>query len=210
MTIQSLQEFFMRFFRRRRVRQLKQILPRVMNDIRVLDVGGGGYPWDDLDSPARVTLLNLKKELIAARSNRYERVAGDGRSLEYPDQSFDLVFSNSCIEHVGSFEEQKRFAREQRRVGKQLYCQTPAREFFVEPHMVAPPLHWLPTRIERRLVRWTSGWGWLSRPSQQEIDEFLASTRLLTHDEMKALYPDCQILRERFLGFTKSHIAVRL
>jgi len=33
--------------------------------------------------------------------------------------------------------------------------------------------------------------------------------RLLTYSEMKQLFPDCTILKERFLGFTKSYVAVR-
>ena len=27
--------------------------------------------------------------------------------------------------------------------------------------------------------------------------------------EMRELFPDCEILREKFLGFTKSYVAVR-
>ncbi len=33
--------------------------------------------------------------------------------------------------------------------------------------------------------------------------------RLLTFKEMKSLFPDCEIIKERFLFFTKSYIAVR-
>jgi hypothetical protein len=38
---------------------------------------------------------------------------------------------------------------------------------------------------------------------------FLAEVRLLTYREVKELFPDCTILRERFFGMTKSYIAVR-
>ena len=34
--------------------------------------------------------------------------------------------------------------------------------------------------------------------------------RLLTYREMKQLFPDCLILKERVLGLTKSYVAVRL
>ncbi len=37
----------------------------------------------------------------------------------------------------------------------------------------------------------------------------VAGLRLLTLAGMRSLFPDCTILRERFLGFTKSSIAVR-
>lgn len=41
------------------------------------------------------------------------------------------------------------------------------------------------------------------------MEAFLDEVRLLTFAEMKLLFPDCTILRERFLGLTKSYIAVR-
>jgi hypothetical protein len=41
------------------------------------------------------------------------------------------------------------------------------------------------------------------------VEAFLDEVRLLTLDEMRVLFPDCTILRERFLGWTKSYIAVR-
>src|ERR1019366_4814761 len=44
-------------------------------------------------------------------------VAGDGRTLPFRDEAFDVVFSNSVIEHVGDAPAQRRFAREVARVG---------------------------------------------------------------------------------------------
>jgi len=54
--------------------------------------------------------------------------------LNYSDNEFDICFSNSVIELVGSFEDQRKFANEIRRVGRKLWVQTPARSFFFEPH----------------------------------------------------------------------------
>jgi Methyltransferase domain len=61
-------------------------------------------------------------------------LVGDGCKLNIPDESYDIAHSNSVIEHVGSWERQKQFASEIRRVGKSFWVQTPAREFFIEPH----------------------------------------------------------------------------
>jgi hypothetical protein len=55
------------------------------------------------------------------------------------DQEYDIAFSNSVIEHVGDWERQAAFASEIRRVGKNLWIQTPAKECPIEPHYLAPP-----------------------------------------------------------------------
>ena len=133
----------------------------------------------------------------------------DGRQVCCADRSFDICYSNSVIEHLFEFEQQKRFADELRRVGRRVWVQTPARSFFVEPHLVTPFIHYLPKRLQRKLLRNCTLWGWLTRPSRERVDEFLREVRLLGFREMKALFPDCRIERERFLGWTKAYIAVR-
>jgi hypothetical protein len=58
-------------------------------------------------------------------------------------------------------------------------------------------------------VRNFTGWGLLTRPSPERVDGFLGELRLLGRAEMQALFPDCEIRRERFLGLTKAYVAVR-
>jgi hypothetical protein len=91
-----------------------------------------------------------------------------------------------------------------------VWVQTPARWFPFEPHLLAPCLHYLPRAWQRRLLRHCTPWGWIARPSREANDCFLAQTRLLTHREMRELFPDCEIRRERFLGLTKAYVAVRV
>lgn len=174
----------------------------------VLDVGGTAEFWAGSPLAPHLTLLNPD----AARASPAAppvRLVGDGCNLPFRDGAFAIVFSNSAIEHVGTWERQQAFAREARRVGRRLWIQTPAREFFVEPHLIAPFIHWLPRSWQRRLIRNFTLRGWLERPDEKAVAEFLAEVRLLTFAEMQALFPDCTILRERFLGLTKSYIAVR-
>jgi hypothetical protein len=130
--------------------------------------------------------------------------------LDFADHSFDIAFSNSVIEHVGALDEQRAFADELRRVGRQLWVQTPARSFFFEPHLLTPFIHFLPHSWQRRLVRNFTLWGWVTRPSQASVDRMLGELRLLDYATFRALFPDCEIRRERFLGFTKSFVAVRI
>jgi hypothetical protein len=94
-------------------------------------------------------------------------------------------------------------------VGRKLWVQTPARGFFIEPHLLAPFIHWLPIRWQRRLIRNFTPWGWFNRPTAVQVEDLLAEVRLLTRAEMEVLFPDCEILEEKFLGLTKSYVAVR-
>ena len=93
--------------------------------------------------------------------------------------------------------------------GRGVWVQTPAHSFLVEPHLMAPFLHWFPVGWQRRLIRWVSLWGWIARPSPERVERFIEETRLLSEAEMKTLFPDCELRRERFLGLTKSYVAVR-
>ena len=176
----------------------------------ILDVGGTPFNWGLIAARCLITLLNLSVPAdVDALPPNITCVVGSGTRLDFEDGCFDVAFSNSVIEHLSSWERQQAFAREIRRVGRSLWVQTPARRFFVEPHLITPFVNYLPKRWQRRLLRNFTVWGWLARPSQEAVDRFLAETRLLDHEEMRRLFPDCEIRRERFLGFTKSYVAVR-
>jgi Methyltransferase domain len=178
----------------------------------ILDVGGAPETWDLLDVRPRVTLLNTprtREELAAAKS----WVAGDGRMLPFRDRSFDIVFSNSVIEHVGDVESQRRFASEVMRVGRTWWVQTPNRRFPVEQHLLTPLIHWMPKGVQRAIVpRWTV-WAMLVRPSPDRrefyLRHYLDDVRLLTAAELRALFPGARVIRERFLGWTKSLVVIK-
>jgi hypothetical protein len=196
-------------FRRRRMRWfVAKIAPTA--DTTILDVGGYSDTWDYIAGlDGRITILNVPSQSMRPSTERYQIVSGDGTALTYADQSFDVVFSNSVIEHVGDFEKQKAFASEASRVGRALWIQTPARSFPLEPHLIAPFIHWFPAHVQKRLARRCTLWGLMSKPTPSEVDEFLDSIRLLDYAEMRMLFPDCEILVERFLGIAKSYTAYR-
>ena len=134
---------------------------------------------------------------------------GDGCNLSFADKAFDIGYSNSVIEHLGTFENQRRFASEVSRVARGVWVQTPAKAFFIEPHYLAPFVHWLPKSVRRRLIRWFTIWGLVTKPGPQQVDEILAEIRLLTRREMADLFPDCEIVTERFFFWPKAYVAVR-
>ena len=173
----------------------------------VLDVGGTPFNWSLRATQPRLVMLNL-----AAPTKRPAAtttfVVGDGRYLPFRDRAFDVAYSNSVIEHLGAFTNQRQFADECMRVGRRYYVQTPNRGFPVEPHLMAPFVHWLPRSVQRRLLRNFTVWGWMNRPTPARCEQWLSTTRLLTEDELRQLFPGCEIWHERFLGITKSLMAV--
>lgn len=111
---------------------------------------------------------------------------------------------------VGILLLQEALAAEMRRIGRAIYCQTPNRWFPLEVHYLTLFLHWHPRLLRNYFAaRFLTGWGWLVRPGRQQIREYADSISLLGYSEMKRLFPDCEIEREKFLGLTKSIIAVK-
>jgi hypothetical protein len=176
---------------------------------RILDVGGTALNWGLVDCPAHITLLNLDPIHDPDLPPNLTYVQGDARALPFEQGAFDIAFSNSLIEHLGTFEDQRRFAAKLREIADGLWVQTPARSFPLEAHFLTPFVHFLPKRWQRRLARRFTLWGLLARPNPERIDALLGGLRLLSLAEMRALFPDCEIRRERFLGITKAYLAVR-
>ena len=185
---------------------------RITAETRVLDIGGTPDNWELIGIAPRLVLLNMPRAR-ADLAGSAQWVAGDGRFLPFRDASFDVVFSNSVIEHVGDAASQERFAHEVVRVGRAYWVQTPNRRFPVEQHLLTPLVHWLPKSWQRAIVRRFTVWSALTRPTPDRrdfyIEHFLRDIRLLSAGEVARLFPGARIIRERFLGMTKALIACR-
>jgi hypothetical protein len=180
----------------------------------ILDIGGYPQTWMAHPPVAKsITCINLHRfewDPAVAPEHDIRVEVGDACKLPFEDASFDIVFSNSVIEHVGSWENQQAFAREVQRVGKKYWVQTPAFECPIEAHYLAPFVHWLPQYWQRAAVAHLTPWAWIQRPTEEQIDEMFATIRLLRSSEMRALFTDAEITQEYLAGFIpKSHIAFR-
>ena len=114
---------------------------------------------DSIDVTAVIGIDPESEGLAKAREQGLD-TSHDGADwlLERADE-FDIVFSNSVIEHLGDIEGQRRMAKEIRRVGKYYYLQTPNRNFPVEPHFQFPFFQFLPKWLRTAIVRrWSIGW----------------------------------------------------
>lgn len=192
------------FQNRFRPRRMARIVKKacITEKTTVIDVGGSQLIWEYVPVRPDLTLVNIAS---MPRRRPVREVLGDGCRLPFGDRTFDLAFSNSVIEHVPDHEA---FAREVVRVGRSYYVQTPNKWFPIEPHFMAPFIHFLPSQWRRKLVRRCTVWGLTAKPSKTECDYVVSSTRLLTIRDMKRLFPDAMFEFEKFLGVTKSIIAI--
>jgi hypothetical protein len=198
--------------RKRRFQILLDFLETMDHPISILDVGGTFEYWTMMTSGSRlldrlrVTLLNIEAPVVAHPS--FTAVAGDARSMpQFHNRQFDIVYSNSTIEHVGDFDDQRRMANEIRRIGRYYYMQTPNRYFPVEPHFVFPFFQFLPVNSRVWLVQHFS-LGWFPRfPERQDALREVTGIRLLTRTEVHDLFPEAKIFQEHYYGFTKSFVA---
>lgn len=214
-------------FRGRRDVALKAFIVRLAaarapqaGPFRIVDLGGRWDYWarighDFLDAhDIHVLCVNYSQEEARANTGRHPRLAaetGDARAMKgYADGAFDLVHSNSVIEHVGRFVDMRAFAEETRRLAPAYYVQTPYFWFPVDPHFPRVPLfHWLPLSLRLKLVRrFKVGW---SRPVA-DVDHAMRnveSSVLLDTTQMRALFPDGRLRYERIALLPKSIIVER-
>jgi SAM-dependent methyltransferase len=153
----------------------------------------------------QVTLVNPEAQSVSLPN--FTAISGDGRSLpQFRDKQFDIVFSNSTIEHVGTLDDQRRMANELSRLGKRFYVQTPNRYFPIEPHFVFPGFQFLPVASRVWLLRHFS-LGWYPRiPDREEALREATGIRLMTKAELRQLFPEAAIFEERYCGMTKSFV----
>jgi hypothetical protein len=175
----------------------------------VLDIGGTAGAWRLVpERPARLVLLNIEQP---GELDDVESVVGD--ACDPPErlrrELFDLVFSNSVLEHVGGHWRRQAFAETVTSLGDHYWVQTPYRYFPLEPHYIGPLFQFIPLAARGRLVaHWPIG----SLATVKDPAVCLAQaqqTELIGRTEMRGYFPDAELVSERVLGAPKSLIAVR-
>ena len=158
------------------------------------------YPYRD-----HVTACGLDDaRFLEAEYPGMRYVHGNALDLPFEDNAFDLVHSSAVIEHVGSFENQRRMLAECLRVARRGICiTTPNRWFPIEFHTQLPLVHWLPKPMGRRIMR---GIG-LDFFAREE------NLNLLTRRELREMarrHPDWQfrIVTPRLLGWVSNLVLI--
>jgi hypothetical protein len=207
--------------RSRRSQMLLERFPQ-LGAMAVVDLGGEVHTWTNLPvRPRQVTLLNLHWKADQAQQRIRDQGLGDWMAAvegdacvppdELTDQRFDLVFSNSVIEHVGGHDRRRRFAYWAQALGEHHWIQTPNRFFPIEPHWLAPGLQFAPPRVQAAVMRrWPIG-SFTNRagaPWHESVQEAMG-IELLSPGALRSYFPRSELVRERVGGLTKSLIVVR-
>jgi SAM-dependent methyltransferase len=110
------------------------------------------YPY-----PHRITCVGTEdgSHLVTQYPGLTYRSVRPHEPLPFADGTFDIVFSNAVVEHVGAHADQARFLSEICRVGRAFFVTTPNRWFPFEHHTGLPLLHYLPAAAHRALLRHT-------------------------------------------------------
>lgn len=160
--------------------------------------------WELIGSDFQVTLMNLPGSFSRYSSRqlrRYSIIEADACDFPNIDCTFDIVFSNSVIEHVGEAERQKCFAAFIISAGQKYWVQTPSPAFPMEAHCNIPFWWHLPLAAQDYFFE---KWRLIG-------NEFLVAQMETTipifPSALRELFPDCSIYTERVLGLPKSNVA---
>ncbi len=190
----------------------------------VLDLGGGDGSHIHMLFPDHrpVVVADIDSDALSRARSRfgYETAQMDMQdALPFDDKQFDFVFCSSVIEHTtGPKSEmtemtdgaefrriarlnQARFAGEIARVAKSYWVQTPNKYFVVESHSWLPGVvAFLPRTVLVPLLKaFAKFWPKATSPDWN----------LLGMGDMRRLFRDASIIKERSCGLTKSLIAFK-
>ena len=195
--------------RRKRLSFFKSLTSSIATPLKILDVWGNQIFWENAvfkkqeDREVEITILNIQQ----MNHPKFKCVVGDARNMnQFKDKEFDIVFSNSVIEHVGEYNDKRQMSNEVKRVGTRYFLQTPNLYFPIEPHFVFPFFQFLP--IELRVWLLTHfNLGWRKKTTdKRKARSSVTSIRLLSKKELIELFPDATLYEEKFWGLTKSFI----
>jgi hypothetical protein len=131
-------------------------------------------------------------------------IIGDGCNNQLKDNTFDIVYSNATIEHVGSHNNQKLFISECVRVAKKnIFITTPNRYFPLDFHTKIPLIHFLPKIIHRKILN-LFGHSFFAK---EENLNLLSKKDLIDHCE-KLKIKNYKIISYKIYHFTSNLILI--
>jgi hypothetical protein len=195
---------------RARARRWEVFKPRFPDfaEMRVADLGGDTRYWRTAPvQPKELVVVNPESWAFGDPEPwmSFEQADACELSERFFGERFDMVYSNSTIEHVGGPLRRQAFATAVHRLAPRHWVQTPYRYFPLEPHWVFPGFQFLPLRARAQI---SERWPLSARRGRSTID-YVLHVDLLSLTEMKFLFPESEMYKERAAGLVKSLVAVR-
>lgn len=200
--------------RARKLQMFFEMLRPDPNDL-VLDIGGecdpagtsvqlsDNYPWKN-----RLTVANIDLSAMRRVADTYPDsnvLLADACRLPFPDESFDIGFSNAVIEHLYTWQNQQRMAAEIQRVCKRWFFATPNRWYPYEFHARLPLVSWLPPPLMHRVTRIVC----YNHVHQRYMSGLRTDEiRLLTTRELRHIFPHSRIIPLRITFYPETLIVI--
>jgi hypothetical protein len=178
------------------------------SQMNIVDLGGDTRLWRAAAvRPEHVTIVDIASWALGQPESWMTVVQGDACDARTISGQFDMVFSNSVIEHVGGPRFRRGFAETVDRLSDHHWVQTPYRYFPLEPHLLFPGFQFLPPAAK---VNISQRWPLSHMAGRQDVDhvKYVMDHDLLTITEIRSLFPGSDLLRERAGGLVKSLIVV--
>lgn len=207
---------FVNQLRRKRFVAQQQVIESLLLEkehIKILDIGGEIGFWKHVgweNKNCTIYLLNLETVPQLEPTPGFVQITGNALSLPFNKGDFDLIFSNSVIEHVGSYENQILFAKETMRVCDKYIIQTPSLWFPLEPHSLLPFFQFIPHSIRAILIMY---FNINYFPKQNNYKDALVTSRstlMFTKKRFTSIFPDASMQVERLFGIPKSYTAIKI
>jgi hypothetical protein len=207
--------------RAERIKQFSRLIADcALSNATVLDIGGTPEFWrmnaeyipKGLIGNIDVVNLPPVNEQTEVIRDIYLRVyAGDAlNSLNLHLDHYDIIHSNSVIEHVGNLRSQHIMAKTIQEAGHYFWVQTPAKTFLLEPHSYVPLFPYLPL-FARTWIYQHFRLGYMGKePDWLKARMKCEEMRLLTKRELKLLFPGATLFKERMYGLVKAYIITNM
>ena len=207
-----------KFFRRHRKDAIEKLINEVYSikgSAQIIDLGGERKYWEIFDDAwlrarkVRIVLLNADTARIGPSDDYFEATSGDACNLsEYDDNKFDIVHSNSTIEHVGDWSRVRSFRARGAQACSKILRSDALLLLSDRAAFFNAFFHWFPEGVRAKMLTWNM-LPHVGRSPDLGHAMRMLDVRLLDRSQMRYLFSDGRIRFEWFGPLPKSIIAVR-
>ena len=200
-------------FRKKRSHFIKKIISEIFKlkgSVNIVDLGGTENFWNIIDTEflieykVKITLINLINYKIKNKKI-FSQINQDFFKYDFVNNSFDLSFSNSVIEHLGDAKKIISFCNLHKNLSKYYYLQTPNKYFFIEPHFMFPFFNFMPKAFQLFILKNFNVGNFTKKNIGYALKE-LNQIRLLSKKDLEKYFPKENIVSEKIFFLNKSYI----